>query len=119
MSIWSTGLSIALAVASLASGTAKVAGVEAMRADARRFGIRFTSYRIVGSLELAAAAGLAAGLFIGVLGIAASTGLVALMIGAVVVHARVKDPIAKTVAPIAVGALAAVAGGLLVLGSVA
>ncbi|GIH17233.1 DoxX family protein [Rugosimonospora africana] len=115
MHLWSAGLSIVLAAASLAGGTAKLAGARAMRADARRFGFRFATYRFIGGLELAAAAGLVAGLFVGPLGMAAAGGLVALMAGATLVHARVKDPAVKTLSPIAVGVLAAVTGTLLAL----
>ena len=48
-------------------------------------------WRVIGALELAAAAGLVAGLFNPALGVAAAIGVSLLLAGAVVAHLRVDD----------------------------
>ena len=48
-------------------------------------------WRVIGALELAAAAGLVAGLFNPALGVAAAIGVSLLVAGAVVAHLRVDD----------------------------
>lgn len=65
-------------------------------------------YRVVGTLEVAGAAGLPAGLAWVPLGAAAATGLAPLTAAAAVVHLRHRDPPARAL-PAAVLALAAVA----------
>jgi uncharacterized membrane protein YphA (DoxX/SURF4 family) len=99
-------LSILLATTSLASGAAKITGTHPMRADAERFGFSYTTYRLIGLTEVAAAAGLITGLFAWPLGVAAAVGIVCLMAGAVTTHLRARDPRAKLTGAVAVAALA-------------
>ncbi|SDJ02396.1 DoxX family protein [Nonomuraea jiangxiensis] len=106
MNVTAVILSIVLAGASLAGGAAKLAGARSMREDARRFGLSYSAYRLIGLSEALAAAGLLAGLARWPIGIAAAAGLVCLMAGAVAVHLRAGDAPAKTAAPIAVACLA-------------
>ena len=88
-------LSLVLAASSLFGGFSKIAGTAAMRADAQRFGFSHPVYRTIGALELCASAGLVAGLFFWPLRLAAALGLAALTVGAVIVHLKAKDPVAK------------------------
>jgi hypothetical protein len=108
-------LSLLLTLSSTSGGVAKLAGASTMRADARRLGFTYTAYRIVGSLELTAAAGLLIGLLIWPLGAAAAAGLVALTTGAVLAHRRAKDPAIKLLGAGLVAVLALVSAGLQVL----
>lgn len=108
MSTATTVLAVVLAALFLLLGSAKLAAVPAMRQAAAHVGMTPTHYRLLGALEVAAAAGLLAGLRIAALGAAASAGLVLLMAGAVGVHLRSGDPAARCLPAAVVGALAAV-----------
>ncbi|MFF3468296.1 DoxX family protein [Streptomyces sp. NPDC002619] len=108
MSTTTTVLAVVLAALFLLLGSAKLAAVPAMRQAAAHVGMTTTHYRLLGTLEVAAAAGLLAGLRITALGAAASGGLILLMAGAVVVHLRSSDPAARCLPAAVVGALAAV-----------
>ena len=101
-------LSLVLAASSIFGGGSKIAGTSAMRADARRFGFSYVSYRVIGGLELAAAAGLVAGLFWWPLRTAAALGIAALTVGAILVHRKAKDPVAKLSGAAVVAVLALV-----------
>jgi hypothetical protein len=79
-------------------GRRKLAGASIARADAKRLGFTYSTYQIVGALELAAAAG-----------------LVALTIGAVLAHRRARDPAAKLAGAGVIAVLALVTSGLQVL----
>ena len=98
---------VALAAVFLPLGVAKLVAVPAMRRAADHVGMTTTHYRLLGGLEVAAAAGLPAGLRIPVLGAAAATGLILLMAGAVTVHLRSGDPAARCLPAAVMGALAA------------
>jgi len=91
-------LSLVLVVACLLPGAAKVAGHRRMRDSADRFGIRWQRYQLIGVAELAAAAGIAVGLWWHALGVAAGAGMVALLLGAVLTHQRAGDS-GKEMAP--------------------
>lgn len=91
---WVVVPAVAVALVLVAAGTQMVRGDAAARATASRLGIAVTPYRLVGALQLAAAAGLLAGLAWPPLGVAASAGLVLLMLGAATTHVRVEDPAA-------------------------
>lgn len=106
-------LSILLAAVFLGSGLTKLANVEAMRKSAEQLGYSQNLSRIIGALEVAAAAGLIVGLFWMPLGLAAAIGLTALMIGAVYYHVRAKDTPAH-IAPPAVLALLSAATAVLI-----
>jgi hypothetical protein len=84
-------LSVLVAAAVLGSGAAKLAGAQQSIAIRDRLGVTAGLWRGVGVLEFAAAVGLAAGLAVHVLGIAAAVGLVLLLIGAIGTHARAHD----------------------------
>jgi uncharacterized membrane protein YphA (DoxX/SURF4 family) len=79
-----------------------------MRHSAQHFGIPWERYRLIGAAELAAAVGLLAGLRLRSLGIAAAVGMVLLLIGALISHARAKDAAAEQI-PAGVVLLAAIA----------
>jgi hypothetical protein len=100
-------LSALLAVTFLGAGIPKVIGAKQslqMR-DQVRAGADL--WRVVGALEIAAAVGLAAGIALPVLGIAAAVGLALLMIGGIAAHVRVDD--LKGAAPAAILVVVAVA----------
>ncbi|MFE1983774.1 DoxX family protein [Streptomyces mirabilis] len=100
-------LAVLLAAIFLLLGAAKLAAVPAMRQAAAHVGMTTAHYRLLGALEVVAAAGLLAGLRITALGAAAAAGLILLMAGAVVVHLRSGDPAARCLPAAVVGALAA------------
>ena len=104
MSVVTLILSILLALVFAAAGVQKILKRPAMVANAEHLGYAVGSIQVIGGLEVAAGAGLIIGLFWTPLGIAAAVGLVLLMIGAVISHARVKDEVAMLL-PAAVLAL--------------
>jgi uncharacterized membrane protein YphA (DoxX/SURF4 family) len=105
-------LSLVLAVAFLGSGGLKLVGAKqslTMR-DQLRVGAQL--WRWVGALEVAGGLGLAVGLLVPVLGVAASVGLALLMVGGIGAHARAQD--LRNAGPAALLAvLAVVTSGLL------
>jgi DoxX-like protein len=101
-------LSGLLAVFFAATGVPKIAGAKLMREVADHFGLADALVRGIGAAELAGAAGLVTGLVVAPLGIAAATGLVLLMAGAVAFHIRAKDPAGRIAGP-AIAGLAAIA----------
>jgi len=84
-------LSLLLAAACLLPGAAKLTGHPKMRASAAHFGIRWQRYRLIGVAELAAAAGVLAGLWWHPLGLAAAAGMAVLLTGAMITHRRAED----------------------------
>ncbi|WNV91768.1 DoxX family protein [Umezawaea sp. Da 62-37] len=102
-------LSALLAVVFVGAGTAKVLQRPVMVEAAEAHGFGKDSYRVIGLLEYAGAAGLLIGLWFAPLGIAAGVGLVLLMAGAVVVHVRFKEKAAATAPSVVLALLAAVA----------
>ncbi|HEX2307280.1 MAG TPA: DoxX family protein [Jatrophihabitantaceae bacterium] len=100
-------LTIVLCVAYLASGAMKIAGLPMARDAAEHFGIPWNGYRGIGVLEWAAVAGLLIGLGVPALGVAAATGIVLLMIGAMIFHLRAGDP-PKVWGPVPVLAILAI-----------
>ena len=84
-------LSVLLAAAFLGSGAAKLAGAKQSLEIRDRLGLAAGLWRSIGVLEIAAAVGLAVGLAVPALGIAAAAGLVLLLIGAIGAHARSHD----------------------------
>jgi hypothetical protein len=84
-------VSVLVAAAVLGSGAAKLAATKQSIAIRDRLGVTPWLWRTVGVLEVAAAGGLAVGLAVPVLGIAAAVGLVLLLIGAIGTHARSRD----------------------------
>ncbi|GAB2792952.1 DoxX family protein [Amycolatopsis magusensis] len=92
-------LSILLAAVFLGSGLAKLANVDAMKKSAEQLGYSQNLSRLIGALEVAAAAGLIIGLFWTPIGLAAAIGLTVLMLGAVYYHVRAKDAPAHILPP--------------------
>ncbi|GAB3480894.1 DoxX family protein [Amycolatopsis cihanbeyliensis] len=113
MSVVATILSILLTLTFLGVGAGKLAGIEQMKQSADHLGVSPALNRTIGVLELAAAAGLIAGFWLQSLGLAASIGLVLLMVGAVYYHAKAKDPVSRLVPPAGLGVLAVVNAVLL------
>ena len=93
-----TALSLLLAMACLLPGLAKLLGHPKMQKSAAHFGIPWRHYRLIGVAELAAAAGVLAGLWWHPLGVAAAAGMAVLLIGAVITHRRALDS-AKEMTP--------------------
>lgn len=84
-------LTVVAGIVLAAAGGAKVAAVPDMRSRAAHLGFSVRGYRLIGGLELLGVVGLLAGLAWTPLGLAAATGLLAMMIGAVVCHLRAGD----------------------------
>jgi len=78
-----------------------------MRAAAAHVGFGVAGYRAIGALEIAAALGLVAGRSWLPLGAASATGVVLLMVGAVVAHARAGDGVRNWFPAVGTAALAA------------
>ena len=91
-------LSILLAAACLVPASAKLLGHPKMQKSAAHFGIPWHHYRLIGVAELAAAAGVLAGLWWHPLGVAAAAGMAVLLTGALITHRRALDP-AKEMMP--------------------
>ncbi|WP_413450298.1 DoxX family protein [Georgenia phoenicis] len=103
-----TVLAAGTCVLLLVAALSKVTGQQAMRDMAAHLSVAWPRYRAIGFLELAAVAGIVAGLLWWPwLGVAAGGGVVLLMVGAVAFHARAKDPLAAMGPALAVLALAA------------
>lgn len=101
-------LAIPLAPVFAAFGLAKILGRAGMPERAAHVGFSAAAYRRIGILEVLAALGLLVGLVLPGVGIAAASGLMLLMIGAVGVHLRNGDGV-RRVAPAAVLAVLAAA----------
>lgn len=91
-----TAVSLLLAAACLLPATAKLLGHPKMRTSAAHFGIPWPGYQLIGMAELAAAAGVIAGLRWRPLGLAAASGMVLLLIGAQASHRRAGDSFKET-----------------------
>jgi DoxX-like family len=85
-------------------GRRETRGAPAVRESAAHFGIPWNWYRLVSVPELAAAAGVLAGLWLHPLGVAAAAGMAVLIAAALVAHGRERDDI-KTMAPAVVAAV--------------
>ena len=84
-------LSVLLAIACLVPASAKLLAHPKMQESARHFGIPWSRYRLIGVAELAAAAGVLAGVWWHPLGVAAAAGMAVLLLGALVSHRRAGD----------------------------
>jgi hypothetical protein len=91
-------VSLLLATACLVPAAAKLLGHPKMQKSAAHFGIPWRRYRLIGVAELAAAAGVLAGLWWHPLGMAAAAGMIVLLTGALLTHRRALDS-AKEMAP--------------------
>ncbi len=84
-------LSLLLAAACLLPAIAKLTSQPKMLASASHFGIPWARYRLIGVAELAAAAGVLAGLLWLPLGVAAASGMSVLLLGALTAQRRAGD----------------------------
>jgi uncharacterized membrane protein YphA (DoxX/SURF4 family) len=84
-------ISLLLAVACLLPAVGKLTAQPRMRKSAAHFGIPWPRYRLIGVAELAAAAGILAGLWWHPVGLAAAAGMVLLLLGALITHRRAAD----------------------------
>jgi hypothetical protein len=91
-------ISLLLLLACIVPASAKLAGAPAIHESAAHFGIPWSRYRLISVPELAAAAGVLAGLWVHPLGVAAAFGMAVLLIAALVAHRRARDDL-KTMAP--------------------
>ena len=83
--------SLLLAAVCLVPAAAKLTGQPKMRQSAAHFGIPWSRYRLIGVAELAAAAGVLAGLWWHPLGLAAAAGMALLLLGALITHRQAAD----------------------------
>lgn len=86
---------IALALAFLAAGLAKVTQQNQMVQTAERLGFSATQFQLIGAAEIAGAAGVLAGVVsddLDPLGIVAAAGLALVGVGAFVTHLKAGDP---------------------------
>ena len=88
-------LSVLFAVACLVPALAKLGAHPKMLASAGHFGIPWSRYRLIGVAELLAAAGVLAGLRWAPIGVAAASGMCALLLGALATHQRSGDRLQK------------------------
>ena len=101
-------ISLLLAAVCLLPAAGKLLGHPKMRQSAQHFGIPWPGYRLIGVAELAAAAGILAGLWWHPLGLAAASAMTLLLIGALATHRRAADS-GKEMAPALVALVIAVA----------
>ncbi|GAB3837456.1 DoxX family protein [Dactylosporangium cerinum] len=96
-----------LALVFLALGTAKILALAPMRERAAEAGFSTASYRRIGVLEIAGAAGLLTGLIEPLIGGLAGAGLLLMLGGALVVHLRNGDGTRKFTPAVICGVLVA------------
>jgi hypothetical protein len=84
-------LSAVLALLFAAGGAGKLAGVRRQVETARHLNIPWQRFQLIGIPEIAASGGLLAGLAVAPLGVAAASGLVLLMAGALGFRVRAHD----------------------------
>jgi hypothetical protein len=101
------GLSLLLVLACLLPAAGKLSGQPRMRAAAAHFGIAWERYQLIGVAELAAAAGVLAGLYWRPLGVAAAVAFGALLLGAAITHVRAGDHARELVPALAMLAIVA------------
>jgi hypothetical protein len=97
------------------AGLIKVVGVAQSLEVRDHLGVKPAQWRMIGALELAAVAGVLAGLAWPPIGIAAAVGAALLLLGAIGFHARASDSAADT-APAVIGLGLAVATAILEMG---
>jgi hypothetical protein len=101
-------LSLLLAAACLVPAVGKLRSHPKMLAAAGHFAIPWERYRLIGVAELAAAAGVLAGLSWAPLGVAAASGMAVLLVSALIVHRRAQDGLQEA-APALIGLLISLA----------
>ena len=101
-------LSALLALGFVAAGLPKLLKRPSAVTNARHLGYSTAAFRLIGLVELAGAAGLAVGLWLWPLGVAAAAGLLVVCAGALRAHLRAKDSV-QVFAPALVFAVIAAA----------
>ena len=86
-------LSLLLGLLFIVTGAVKMLSIPQSLAIRDHLGIKPVLWRVIGVCEAAGGVGLLVGLAIPVLSLAASIGLIVLMVGAIVSRVRVADPI--------------------------
>jgi uncharacterized membrane protein YphA (DoxX/SURF4 family) len=99
-------LSLLLVAVCVLPAAGKLLAHPKMRHSAERFGIPWRWYRLIGIAELAAAAGVLAGLAWRPAGLAAAAGMTLLLIGALAAHRRAHDSLSDAVPALAALAIA-------------
>jgi putative oxidoreductase len=89
-------------------GSMTVAGRKMFVENFRRFGYPQWFRVVTGSLEVLGGLGLLIGIWVPWLAALASAGLALVMLGAVLTHVRIKEPLQKIALPLVMGALAVV-----------
>ncbi|WP_316575044.1 DoxX family protein [Nocardia canadensis] len=97
MSIPTIALTVVLAAEFTIFGILKLAAAKQMRDRAAHVGMSVMTYRVIGALEVAGAAGLVIGTAWWPAGLAAGIGLALLMVGAIATHLRVRDKLVEAV----------------------
>ena len=90
-------LSILLAVMCVIPAAGKLSNQPKMVASAGHFDIPWPKYRMIGTAELAAAAGVIAGMAWAPIGMAAAAGMAVLLLGALAAHRRAGDTLKEAV----------------------
>ena len=107
-------MSIVLAIITgalfLVTGGVKVLGVKQSLEIRDHFGMQPGLWRIIGTLETAGAVGVLIGIAVPELGVAASVGLVCLMLGAIASRLKVKDSVLLILGDVVVLGLVVVTG---------
>jgi hypothetical protein len=106
-------VAVPIAVVFAALGVAKILALPSMRARAAHLGFSVPAYRAIGTLEMAGAAGLVAGIVAPAIGGLTGAGLLILLTGALVAHRRNGDSPSHLAPAVVAGLL--VAAYLLVL----
>jgi hypothetical protein len=97
------------------AGLIKLAGVQQSLTIRDHLGLNPVQWRTIGTLELAAVAGVLTGLAWPPIGVAAAVGAALLLLGAIMFHTRASDTAGET-APAVIGLGLAVATAILQLG---
>jgi hypothetical protein len=105
-------LSVLLALELAATGIMKVVATRTARANAEHLGVSPQLSRLIGVAELAAVAGLLAGIVVKPLAIVTAAAVVLLMVGAIGYHLKARDKVAAVLPPVITGLVAV---GLLAL----
>ena len=100
-----TTVSLLLAAACLLPAAGKLLGHPKMRHAAAHFGIRWSTFQLIGAAELAAAGGVVIGLWWHPLGVAAAAGMALLLVSAMITHRRAADSVKDTAPALAALAL--------------
>jgi uncharacterized membrane protein YphA (DoxX/SURF4 family) len=108
MGILTVILQIVLGLAFIGAGGSKLAGADQMKQDFDRFKYPRWFMYFTGALEIVAALGVLAGIFVPILAVLSGLLIAAVMIGAISTHVRMKDPGSRIAPPLVLLALAIV-----------